>query len=118
MTATVTVTTQKSDGVFRVPNAALRYKPSAGAGGSGETKGAPGGSGKGFGATGKLFLLSAGEPAPQAVKVGVTDGVMTEVEGSGLSEGAEVILEETDAKAGGAPGAKRGGGGPGRMRVF
>jgi hypothetical protein len=43
---------------------------------------------------------------------------MTEVEGSGLSEGAEVILEETDAKAGGAPGAKRGGGGPGRMRVF
>ena len=122
MTATVTVTTQKSDAVFRVPNAALRYKPSAGAGEGGEKKGALGGSGKGFGATGKLFLLSAGEPAPQAVKVGITDGVMTEVEGSGLSEGAEVILEETDAAAGGPPGGppggKRGGGGPGRMRVF
>jgi HlyD family secretion protein len=122
MTATVTVTTQKSDAVFRVPNAALRYKPSASAGEGGEKKGALGGSGKGFGATGKVFLLSAGEPAPQAVKVGITDGVMTEVEGSGLSEGAEVILEETDAAAGGAPGGppggKRGGGGPGRMRVF
>lgn len=122
MTATVTVTTQKSDGVFRVPNAALRYKPSAGEGEGGDKKAAPGGSGKGFGATGKVFLLSAGEPAPRSVKVGITDGVMTEVEGSGLSEGGEVILEETDAAAGGRPGGppggKRGGGGPGRMRVF
>jgi HlyD family secretion protein len=118
MTATVTVTTQKSDGVFRVPNAALRYKPSAGGGEASDKKAVPGGSGKGFGATAKLFLLSSGQPAPRPVKVGITDGVMTEVEGSGLSEGAEVILEETDGATGGAPGAKRGGGGPGRMRVF
>lgn len=119
MTATVTATTQKSDGVFRVPNAALRYKPSAGEEGGKEKKGAPGGTGKGFGATGSVYLLAGNAPAAHAVKVGITDGVMTEVEGSGLSEGAEVILEETDAAPGGGPGGgKRPGMGPGRMRVF
>lgn len=118
MTATVTATTQKSEGVFRVPNAALRYKPSEGKGAGAEKKAAPGGSGKGFGATGNVFLLVGDAPAARPVKVGITDGVMTQVEGSGLSEGAEVILEETDATAGGPPGGKRSGMGPGRMRVF
>lgn len=115
MTATVTTTTQKRDGVFRVPNAALRYKPSsdggAGKKGSGQKGNADGG---------RIYLLAGSEAQSLSVKVGITDGVLTEVEGSGLSDGAEVILEETDAATAGGPpgGGKRGGGGPGRMRVF
>ncbi|MGD9952093.1 MAG: efflux RND transporter periplasmic adaptor subunit [Burkholderiales bacterium] len=61
-------------------------------------------------ATGRVWILEAGDPKPVDVRLGITDGTSTELVGNGLAEGAEVIV-------GLAPGSKRGTGLPG-MRLF
>lgn len=57
--------------------------------------------------TGRLYLLgSGGKPQEIAVRVGLTDGTMTEVQGADLKEGMEVIVG-TSMNAGGAPTSAR-----------
>lgn len=123
MTATVTLTTARRTNVLRVPNAALRFRPSdaspsggrsgasgAGGGGGGRMRrgGGTPGSNEGPG-RGRLFVLRAGRPAMVPVRTGITDGIFTEVEGEGLTEGAELITDELEDSSGAAPAASGGG---------
>ncbi|MFO0774324.1 MAG: efflux RND transporter periplasmic adaptor subunit [Nitrospiraceae bacterium] len=100
MTANVSIVVAQRDDALRVPNAALRFTPPAGAGGAGRADAAApraageAGAGGHGGAQGKrLWRLGAGGvPEPIPVQAGVSDGTVTEVIGSGLQEGDRVVI--------------------------
>jgi HlyD family secretion protein len=80
MTATTTFVTDSVKGVLTVPNAALRYQPTAAAG---ETRRAGP----------ALWTVGAGgRPERLAVRTGVTDGQRTQVSGAGVTQGLRVII--------------------------
>jgi HlyD family secretion protein len=136
MTANVTFIYDHRDNVLRVANAALRFQPppelraagggGAGAGGGGQRAGGggrargggrPGGSGSGSGEVSDrrtVWVMRGGPtPAPVRVRIGVTDGVNTEIETTELHEGDRVV---TDADTGdGKPQAPAGSGAFRRM---
>src|SRR6185369_3622497 len=98
MTATVTATVAEKQDVLVVPNAALRFRPetttqatapaAAKTGTSAPRNGAAKGGTKGGVRTGATLWKVAGkELTPVRVKLGMTDGVSTEVTGEGLAEG-------------------------------
>jgi HlyD family secretion protein len=114
MTATIEVTTNRHGGVFRVPNAALRFRPSSATGPAREPEGAH---------RGVLYVLRSGRPVRLEVQTGLADERQTEVSAEGLREGDAVVTDETDAAAQGRrgpgmPGAfnSSSGGGRGRPR--
>lgn len=111
------------------PSAAASAGGGGGGGGAGRRSGgAGGGGGEPRGrrpTTGTIWVLEDGELRGISVKVGLSDGAMTEVEGEGLSEGMQIVLGEVVARAataaagGGSPFAPpvmRGGGGGGGGR--
>jgi HlyD family secretion protein len=113
MTANVSVMIDHRDGVLKIPNAALRFRPDtvkkeSGKGGppqksSGQIKSAEGGQGR----PGRVWVLSPeGKPTPLSIVLGITDGTSSEVgEGENLKEGTEVIVEQTSSKKGPAQGS-------------
>ena len=119
MTATVQFQTGAADNVLTVPNAALRIKPTAAmlaaAGFSAQTgtprdsttaakRTTPAGSATGrtgqprtpgarSGSGGMLWTLdAAGKVKPVRVRTGLSDGQKTEVQGTALAEGTQVIV--------------------------
>ncbi|MCC6900479.1 MAG: efflux RND transporter periplasmic adaptor subunit [Polyangiaceae bacterium] len=119
MTATATVVTREVKGVLTVPNAALRFRPTAAKGSSAQRGGGipmpgfgrppgmgggprPSGSATPAGAGPKresaVYALRGGEPARVAVEVGVSDGKRTEVRSSDLAAGAEVVTDVAETK--------------------
>jgi HlyD family secretion protein len=99
MTATVTIKTKESKNAVRIPNAALRYKPTPPMGPNGKpvpqapepplAKG-----------TGRVYLLTNDKPGDEKteskiIQVGITDGINTEVTG-GLPNSAKLVTDETD----------------------
>ena len=64
--------------------------------------------GTGQATRGRIYLLEAGKPRAVEVRVGLSDGTMSEVSGDGVSEGAEVIVGQQGGPAASAP-APRGG---------
>jgi HlyD family secretion protein len=114
MTATVQFQTGSADNVLAVPNAALRIKPTAdmlAAAGLGTQASTPrdstarpasgttrpaGQARTGMarsGSGGTLWTIdSAGKVKPMRVRIGLTDGQKTEVQGAALSEGTQVIV--------------------------
>jgi HlyD family secretion protein len=131
MTASVRAVSQRHEGVLRIPNSALRFRPTSdlleassdgprpagGAGGSGPGGGGAGGHGGGMrgargGADGKPGggrWAKAYEPAGQKVatvrfKPGIADDEFTEILMGNLHEGDEVVVEATGgAQGAGAP---------------
>jgi HlyD family secretion protein len=112
MTANVSIMIAHREGVLKIPNAALRFRPvsaksESGKGGSpqkvgGQAKSSEGDQGK----PGKVWVLSpAGEPTPLSIVIGITDGTFSEVMSGDLREGGEVIVEETSAKKGSTQGS-------------
>jgi HlyD family secretion protein len=120
MTATIAVRTRQANGVRRVPNAAMRFKPSP-AEGSGEKKGREGaGSAKPAVAAreaglpkgeAQVYVLKKTpgpsgrasdvkeEPVATRIHVGITDGLHTElVDDAELAGDVLVITDETDEK--------------------
>ena len=102
MTSTITVHTHEAHGVSRVPNAALRYKPSPPVGPDGKPvllvpeppleKG-----------TGRLWVLTSDKPSAEKdeqrlVSIGITDGVFTEVTDPSLPIGTKVVTDENEDK--------------------
>jgi HlyD family secretion protein len=94
--------------VPRVPNAALRYKPSPA--GSGSAEGAkpppppasaaapPLEKGKG-----RVHVLTSDKPGDEkaemkVVGVGITDGIFTEVTGGSLAPGVKIVTDENDSE--------------------
>ncbi len=116
MTANVKVLVDRRDDALRIPNSALRYRPvdtkpaaqQAGARQFGNHK-------PGAAMTQTVYVAGPnGKPVAQQVKLGITDGMYSEVV-SGLNEGQEVIVgaaRET-AQASGQQGFGGGRRGPG-----
>jgi HlyD family secretion protein len=61
---------------------------------------------------GRIYLLEGGKPTPIDVRVGLSDGAMSEVAGDGVVEGADVIIGLQGGAASNAPAPK---GSPPRM---
>jgi HlyD family secretion protein len=100
MTATVTIKTREAKGVRKIPNAALRYKPTPPMGPDGKPvippPEAPLPKGKA-----RVHVLTNDKPGEEkeetrVVDVGVTDGINTELVGDALGDGVKVITDETD----------------------
>ena len=93
MTANVTIEIARADEVLRVPNAALRFRPTTEvftalgqqapeprvAGGSGVARGAG------------VWVLRDGRLMRVPVETGINDGTTTAVSGGGLQEGAQIV---------------------------
>jgi HlyD family secretion protein len=75
MEANVRVILDSRTGALKVPNAALGFHP-------------PGAKAS----AGRLWLLEAGEPKPVDVRLGLSDGTVTEVVSGGLKEADEIII--------------------------
>jgi HlyD family secretion protein len=139
MTANVNFVFANRDNVLRVPNAALRFRPSQelfatlqrqgkGSGDGGAGLAAAGGGRQRMGrGTGDeppdqktVWTLAGGVPRPIKIKVGATDGTKTEVAEGALNEGEQVVIDATvtggpkptGGMLPGAPAPPRGGGGP------
>jgi HlyD family secretion protein len=111
MTANVTFVAAERPDVLRLPNAALRFRPSAEvlalagvapervSGGGGRRDGGPRvGDGGGRTATGtpgsrRVFILAEGKPRAVTVKTGISDGSLTEIVEGPLHEGDRVVLD-------------------------
>jgi HlyD family secretion protein len=104
MTATITIRTREAKGVLHVPNAALRYKPTPPSGPDGKPIPAPLDPPLAKG-EGRVYVVTGAPPdekaEPHVIKIGITDGVQTEVV-SGLDADAKIVTDET------APPKKRG----------
>lgn len=99
MTATVTIKTKEVKNTLRVPNAALRYKPTPPMGPNGKPLPQPPEAPLVKG-TGRVFVLTSDKPGDEKteskiVNVGVTDGINTEITG-GLQPGAKLVTDEMD----------------------
>lgn len=86
MTANVSIITGMKDSVLRIPNAALRFKPSD------ETRAATPQKGQ------AVWVLENGKPRRIAVTTGISDGAFSEVLSGELKEGQAVIVETTKKK--------------------
>lgn len=101
MTATVTVRTKEARKAQRLPNAALRFKPTPEKGPDGKPLPTPPEKPLDPG-TGRIFLLTDGTPGkekiePRILKVGVTDGVHTALL-EPLDAAVKVVIDEADDK--------------------
>lgn len=101
MTANVRIITEVREGVLKVPNAALRFRPPQKPGDkagtdSGKAASRGGNAGPGAGRGGRpgnrIYRLEAGKLVPMTVQLGVSDGVMTEVISPDVTEGMEVVV--------------------------
>ena len=126
MTATADIVTSDKQNVLLVPNAALRFKPTA-AGGDDQGGGIAGSltfrrprrgnertATVGRGATQTIYVKGAdGQPKAEQITTGDTDGTMTEVLGGDLKPGEQVITGQlaSGSEKGGSGGRRRGGGG-------
>lgn len=89
MTANVSVIVDEKKDVLKVPNAALRFKPSdLGKGGpAAKAKGGTGEKGPG------VWIIENEKPKRIRVTFGISDGSYTELVSGGLKEGQDVIVE-------------------------
>ncbi|WP_404302648.1 efflux RND transporter periplasmic adaptor subunit [Alicycliphilus denitrificans] len=124
MTAAATITSTQRDDVLTVPNTALRFTPAGAAGdaaaqgpaASGDKAGggimgqliprmprqagqrrSAGDGGKGGAGQRQIWVLEGGAPRAMRVKVGISDGRVTEVEGDALQPGMQVITDQLAA---------------------
>jgi HlyD family secretion protein len=99
MTANVTFVVAEKDDVLRIPNAALRFRP---------TNQPPARADRGEG-TRTVFTLEGTTLRPRRVKVGITDGSYTELVSGDVAEGLTLVTD----MGGSAPSApSRASGGP------
>lgn len=100
MTAYVQVTTARREGVLRVPNAALRFRPAADPAAAAE-KGAPpkGTGGRRDAQAQRVYKLVDGKPVAVTVKTGISDSSFTEIVEGDLREGDKVVTRDLSAQA-------------------
>ena len=113
MTATVTIKTAEAKGVLKVPNAALRFRPTPPA----APNHAPGAATQAparlpaepplANGQGRVYVLTRERPGQETVEakvvpIGVTDGVSTEVRGNALPAGTVVVTDDADDSPSGA----------------
>jgi HlyD family secretion protein len=104
MTANVSVMIDRKEGVLKIPNAALRFRPASSKKTEGGEKRKEGlkqmrPSTDEGGRPGSVWVLSQeGKPVEIALALGITNGTFSEVTSGDLKEGMEVIVEETSSK--------------------
>jgi len=98
MTAAVTIETARAGDVLKVPNAALRFKPS-GAGGPKPARAGNAGSAASNEDRGAVWVLAQDRPTRFAVRTGISDGRDTAILDGELSEGTAVITGTASATA-------------------
>jgi HlyD family secretion protein len=101
MTTTITVHTHEVHGVARLPNAALRYRPTPPVGPDGKPIPQPPEPALPKGQA-RVWVLTGDKPGDEkdemrVVSVGITDGIFTEVPDPALGVGTRVVTDETDA---------------------
>ncbi len=111
MTANVRIATAQKDGVLKVGNAALRFKPDsekeAAKVSRGDTPAAERGKPRAKPPSRLWVVGTDGKPQLIEVQTGITDGSSTEVNGNGLTEGMAVIVGyAAPAKSGGLGGPR------------
>jgi HlyD family secretion protein len=108
MTANVSIVIAHRDGVLKISNAALRYRPANAPtperSPSGQNRGGAGGAGSaGPRATGRtVYVLRGGEAQPVQIKTGISDGTTTEVL-EGLADKDRVITGQLNAPNAASP---------------
>jgi HlyD family secretion protein len=113
MTAFVQVTANRREGVLRVPNAALRFRPPADpaqadkSGAAPKAGGTPGGGGGGAGGGGarrdaasRVYKLVDGKLTAVPVQVGVSDSTFTEIVGGEIKEGDKLVTRDLSGQGG------------------
>jgi HlyD family secretion protein len=114
MTAFVQITANRREGVLRVPNAALRFRPPADpaqadkSGSAPKSGGAPGsGGGGGVGpgggrrdASSRVYKVVDGKLAAVPVQVGISDTTYTEIVGGALAEGDKLVTRDLAGQSG------------------
>jgi HlyD family secretion protein len=99
MTANLQVVVAKREGVLKVPNMALRFRPPGQLEGGGAEAGAM--SVPERGVSGRVFVLDDhGRSTPTSLRLGITDGRVTEVLAGDLREGQLVITGTADPQSG------------------
>ena len=105
MTAFVQITANRREGVLRVPNAALRFRPPADPSATdksapkGPPPGAGGGTRRGDGSQ-RVHKLVDGKLVPVTVKTGISDASFTEVLGGELAEGDKLVTRDLAGQGG------------------
>jgi HlyD family secretion protein len=118
MTANVSILTAHREGVLKIPNAALRFRPEfvkraePGEKRKGDlskgqklNEGTKSSQGEGRPPSRVWVLSPEGKPVPISIVLGITNGTFCEVMSGDLKEGMEVIVEETSKKKGQNQGA-------------
>lgn len=102
MTANVSIQVKKFSDVLKIPNAALRYRPTA-KGTEAESAGKRPAGGKGKEAGGqRVYLLGKdGKPVPVPIKSGISNGTFTVLEEGNLKEGDLLVTGESQGKKAG-----------------
>jgi HlyD family secretion protein len=113
MTANATIQVRKFDNVLKIPNAAMRYRPSEakkeGDAKKREKEKEPQGQ--------RVYVVGKdGKPSPVPIRTGVSDGTFTLLTEGPLSEGDELITGEAPQKRNSAGGSPPGMGGMGGFR--
>lgn len=103
MTADVSIIVARRDGVLKVPNSALRFRPPR----TTEGEAVPASARPGTGAPAERDLAKTvwrlgptEDPEPATVESGISDGLFTELIGGELKEGDAVIVGYESARAG------------------
>ena len=91
MTANVSILTAVKKDILKIPNAAMRFRPS--------DKNKVNAQQKGFG----VWQLVNGEPNRIPVSAGISDGSFTEVISGDIREGQEIIIESLNESKGTSP---------------
>jgi HlyD family secretion protein len=116
MTATVSIVTAEARAASRIPNAALRFKPSppkdGGKGPAGDKPGAPRTTDNSSRATGRVFVLVDATPGaeviePRTIELGVSDGVNSAT--STDLGGLKLVIDEADSADGSSSDKPKGG---------
>jgi HlyD family secretion protein len=102
MTSTITVRSREVHAVPRIPNSALRYRPTPPIGPDGKPVLQPPDPPLAKG-QGRLWVLASDKPGQEKdemrlVSIGITDGMYTEVTDPSLPIGTKVVTDETDAE--------------------
>jgi HlyD family secretion protein len=102
MTSTITSRTNSAPGVRRIPNAALRYRPSPPTGPDGkplpQAPDPPLEKGKG-----RVWVITSDKPGAEKdemriISIGITDGMFTEVTDPSLTVGTKVVTDENETE--------------------
>jgi HlyD family secretion protein len=101
MTSTITVRTHDAKDALRIPNAALRFRPTPPTGPDGKPIPQPPEPALAKG-QGRVYVLTNDKPGQEkdearVIAIGITDGTFTQVTDANLPLGTKVVTDESDA---------------------